>query len=87
MKVILARSFLKNLRNISPKVVQRFKERCEMFAENPFNPSLHNHKLHGEYAGYWSINVTGNYRAVYRLVEINRAEFFTIDTHSNLYGS
>ncbi len=65
---------------------QRFKERRNLFLENSTHPALNNHSLHGKYVGYWSINIGGNLRALYKY-ETNGAIIFTdIDTHPNLYG-
>jgi len=46
---------------------------------------LNNHALTGQWAGYRSINITGDYRAVYRLAEEDIAYFVALDTHSKLY--
>lgn len=62
------------------------KERIIIFSADPFHPTLNNHALTGEWTGYRSINITGDYRAVYRLVEEDLAYFVDLDTHSNLYG-
>ncbi len=52
---------------------------------DPFHPLLNNHPLAGRWTGYRSINITGDYRAIYELIEEDLAYFVTIDTHSNLY--
>jgi len=53
--------------------------------ENPFNPILNNHALHGKWGRYRSINITGNLRALYELIDIDTALLILVDTHSNLY--
>ncbi|OGE84471.1 MAG: hypothetical protein A2846_01020 [Candidatus Doudnabacteria bacterium RIFCSPHIGHO2_01_FULL_49_9] len=63
----------------------RIDERIILFMTNPFHPILNNHALTGKYQGYRSINITGDYRAVYELLDKNNALFVDIDTHSNLY--
>ena len=85
MRIFLARSFVKGLRKLSPHELERFKERRDLFLHDPFNPLLHNHKLHGKYVGHWSINITGDCRAIYRFIDSSSAEFVTIGTHSALY--
>ncbi len=48
---------------------------------------LRNHALSGDRAGQWSINVTGDWRAVYVFGEKEGVVIFIdIDTHSNLYS-
>jgi addiction module RelE/StbE family toxin len=57
----------------------------KLFISNPSAPELNNHALHGEYLGYRSVNITGDWRAVYEVQEDNAIKFLFIDTHSNLY--
>ncbi len=63
----------------------RVHERIILFMANPSHPMLGNHALTGKYQGYRSINITGDYRAVYELLDKNTALFTDLDTHSNLY--
>lgn len=42
--------------------------------------------LTGEYAGLYSINITGDIRALYKKVGDTYAIFGFIGTHSQLYG-
>ena len=68
------------------KVQKQFKKRLKIFLENPYHPLLENHALHGEWKDFRSINITGDYRALYYYLNDENVEFFIIDTHSNLYG-
>ena len=63
----------------------RFKTRIKLFQENIHHPLLHNHKLHGKYEGYRSINIGGDLRAIYKLTPPDTAVFVAIDTHTKLY--
>lgn len=64
----------------------QFDERLKLFLSNPLDPRLRVHPLKGNYSGYWSINVSGDLRALY----LKRGEeiiiFALIGTHSQLYG-
>lgn len=64
---------------------QKTIERLQLFSNEPFNPILNNHALSGKYRGRHSINVTGDYRALYKQIRSDIALFVDIDTHSNLY--
>lgn len=44
-----------------------------------------NHKLQGYYEGCRSINVTGDYRAIF-VEEVDSIKFLRIGTHVELYG-
>src|SRR5205085_10789567 len=47
-------------------IKQAFREVLALFLIDPLHPALRNHVLHGKYAGYQSIDVTGEYRAIFR---------------------
>lgn len=86
MKIVLHRNFEKQYKKLRPKEQNRFKERRDVFLNDPFDPVLNNHPLRGRYKGYRSINVTGDLRAVYRLLNDDTVLFVAIDSHSNLYS-
>ena len=85
MKVILAGSFMKDLRKVSTAIFEHFKERRDIFLRDPYHPLLNNHPLHGKWSGHRSINVTGDYRAIYYIHD-DICVFVRIGTHSELYG-
>lgn len=85
MKIEFHRHFTKHYKNIPPKIRYQFEERLFIFEENPFHPLLNNHPLTGDRKGQWSINVTGDWRAIYVFKNEDTIVFIDIDTHSNLY--
>jgi addiction module RelE/StbE family toxin len=62
-----------------------FRDALELFSENPHDPALRNHALTGKYQDFRSIDVTGDWRALYR-EEPERFVFMDIGTHETLYG-
>src|SRR5882724_10685707 len=73
-------------RKASPlEIKEAFRETLELFIENPTHKALRNHFLTGQYAGFRSIDVTDNWRALYRQ-ESGRVIFVDIGTHDQLYG-
>lgn len=85
MKVLFHKNFKRGYKKLSPKIQQKFKERLKLFLEDPFNLLLNNHSLYGKWQNFWSINVTGDFRAWYKPIKHDLVEFVLIDTHSNLY--
>ena len=85
MKVRFHRNFEKLFAKVPAKVQKRFGERLAVFLADPFDESLRNHPLTGEWAGFRSINVTGDYRAIYKAVDESTVLFEAIGTHSKLY--
>ena len=60
-----------------------------LFAKNPRELQLDNHPLRDEYQGYRSIDITSDYRAIYKETQIRNevvAYFIAIGTHKELYG-
>ena len=84
--VIFHSSFKKQYKKLRAGERERCDARLLLFAQNSFHPLLDNHPLIGEYAGFWSINIGGDLRAVYEFVDIDTVRFVDVYTHSNLYG-
>ena len=87
MIVFYSKKFRKSYRKLVPKVREKFKERRNVFLMNPFDPILDNHLLHGEYAGCRSINITGDYRAIFYHEGVGAVRFIAIGTHHELFGT
>lgn len=86
MAVKFSRRFSKQYDKCSPKVRQAFHNRLDLFLQDKFNPLLHNHALIGKYSGYRSINITGDWRALFQELEGDKIiHFDAIGTHSQLY--
>ena len=85
MKIELHAKFEKKFDTLSRKLQDRFFERVAIFRENQFHPILNNHSVDHAYSGWRSINVTGDYRALFEEVE-GGIVFMKIGTHPELYG-
>ncbi len=81
------RLFVRQWKRAPVSVRERAATRLQLLYDDEFHPMLHNHKLTGEYAGYRSINVTGDWRIVYRMTDPNTIYLYAIGTHSELYGA
>ena len=77
--------FDQQIRNAPDEIPEAFFAMLELFLYDPRHPALRNHPLTGKYAGFRSIDVTGDYRALFRQ-EGNRIIFVDIGTHDQLYG-
>jgi addiction module RelE/StbE family toxin len=78
--------FKKQYEKLQKKFQEQFDGRLNLFLENPGHPLLRVHPLKGRFAGYWSINVNGDLRALYRRNDDDIIIFALIGTHSKLYG-
>lgn len=79
------KSFIKQFKKSPQKIKTQLIKRIEIFSQNPLYPSLHNHSLLGEYVGYYSINITGDWRAIYAPISDNEVLFIALGRHSQLY--
>jgi addiction module RelE/StbE family toxin len=86
MRIFFHRTFKKHCQKLPKKTQQRFQERIALFGTDPFDPVLHNHALSGDFKGYRSIDVTGDVRAMYKVLDADTVEFAVIGTHHQLYG-
>ena len=85
MIIDLRKDFKKNLYKLPQKQREQFYARLLIFSENPLEPILNNHELHGKLKGQHSINITGDIRAIYEKIGEERVLFLTISSHSKLY--
>ena len=86
MKIIFHKSFEKQFVKLSNTLKVKAKERIKIFEKDTYNLVLNNHALHGKFVGYRSINVTGDIRIIYKLLDNNTAFFTEIGNHSKFYS-
>lgn len=80
------RTFIKRYSKVPKKIQSKFKVRLELFEQNSAHPLLNTHPLAGDRKGEWSINITGDWRAIFVYTTADLVLFIDLDTHSNLYG-
>lgn len=72
------------------KLPKKFQEQCDerlgIFTIDRTDPRLRVHPLKGTFAGYWSININGDLRALYLEEGDSIVIFALIGSHSELYG-
>lgn len=85
MIITFHRSFRKKYNRLPHKLQVRCDERMLLFENDPRHPLLEKHPLAGDRIGQWSINITGDYRAIYKFIRNGAVIFVDIDTHNKLY--
>lgn len=78
--------FKKQYKKLPRLFQEQFDERLKLFLTDPTSPQLRVHPLKGKYAGYWSLNVNGDLRALYIMRGDSIIIFALIGSHSELYG-
>lgn len=88
MEIFYKKSYEKMYRKLPLVIKNKVDERILWFRDNPFHELLLNHALIGEYEGYSSINITGDYRVIFAELSLwhyEFVEFVEVGTHSQLY--
>ena len=88
-RIEFTQRFDKQLKKAPPEIKEAFIEALELFLENPMHPNLQNHALGKKLTGYRSIDVTGDWRAVFKEKQTNEQKVIVFDlfgTHKDLYG-
>lgn len=86
MLLLTNKNFDKAYSKLPQTVKAKFKQRRNIFLADEFDIILNNHSLSGRYVGFRSINITGDFRAIYYRLEQDTVIFVDIGTHSQLYG-
>ncbi|MDD5769919.1 MAG: type II toxin-antitoxin system mRNA interferase toxin, RelE/StbE family [Candidatus Gracilibacteria bacterium] len=80
--------FDKSYLKLSQKLKLKVNETLVLITKNHFDKKLNNHALKGDFIGLRSINVTGDYRIIFKEISDNNyeiIELLKIGTHSELY--
>jgi len=88
MKIEYNKNFIKLYSKNNIKIKNKFQNRLRLFMSDPFLPELNNHALSWKYLWKRSINITGDYRAIFKELSnwnYEFIEFTNIWTHSQLY--
>ena len=74
-------TFQKQYKKLPTDIQFLAEERELVFKQNPFDPRLHTHKLHGQHVGFWSFSISYHYRIIFEFVAREEIHFHTIGTH------
>lgn len=86
MKIKYSKKFNKHFSKLPQKIKDKARRATDVFIENPFDPRLKNHPLHGRMNDWRSFSVTGDMRIIFK--EYNNyilALFLDIGPHSKVY--
>ncbi len=84
MEIKFHKNFKKKFKKIPVKIQEQFYERLDLFLQDKFDKMLNNHSVDNAFPNCRSINVSGDYRAIFKdqgCIII----FITIGTHAELY--
>lgn len=84
MHILFSKKFKKKYVKLPQSVQKSFDSRLVVFVHNQYDQILKNHELQGEWEGFRSISITGDYRAIFEEVG-DTVTFIAIGTHAELY--
>ncbi len=84
MHVVYRKNFDKKFKKLPEKIKNQFYSRIAIFIADPLDTRLNNHSVEKVFPSCRSINITGDYRAIF-YEEDDVVFFIMIGTHSELY--
>ena len=85
MEIVYKKKFIRQYAKLPVKIQKKFDEQVALFRNNLLDRRLNIHKLQGDKKPLISMNVTGDYRALFIWETEERVRFHEIGTHSELY--
>ncbi len=86
MQIDYTKRFKKQFSKLQLTQKNQFNNRVQLFIKNQADPILRVHPLKGRFAGYYSMNISGDLRALFYKEGEELVIFALIGTHSQLYG-
>ncbi|WP_324282521.1 type II toxin-antitoxin system mRNA interferase toxin, RelE/StbE family [Cyanobacterium aponinum UTEX 3221] len=64
---------------------QKFRNKLEIFKNNPFDSRLKTHKLSGKLKDLWSFSIEYDQRVVFYFIDLDQIVFIDIGNHDQVY--
>jgi len=80
-KIEYSERFIKSLKKLPQKVIEKAYSKEKIFRENPFHPILNTHKLRGKEKECWAFWVDYRYRIKFIFLSENEVLFLDIGLH------
>lgn len=73
--------FQRQLKKLPVHIKEQAEQKLQVFRNNPFDPSLRTHKLHGLLEGCWAFSINYSYRVIFGFFDEHTVEFYSIGNH------
>lgn len=73
--------FLKHLSRLPTRIIEKAKEREQIFRKDAFDPRLRTHKLHGKDKDSWAFWIDYTYRIKFVFLAEEEVLFLDVGTH------
>ena len=69
----------------NPLLVTNFRDKIEIFKQNPFDQRLKTHKLSGDLKEFYSFSIDYHYRVIFSFYDQNKVIFEYFGSHDDVY--
>lgn len=83
MRVNRSSRFKRSFRKLPSSIQDDFERKIKRFFQNPFDPSLKTHKLHGNLASYYAFYLQDGYRVLFDFEDDNNILLVNIGSHDD----
>jgi len=81
MKILYLPKFARQYRKLPENIKDLAEVKEKIFRQNPHDPKLKMHKLHGELRDFWSFSLDRRYRIIFDFIGKNTARFYSVGDH------
>ena len=85
MKISTTSYFGRRYKKLSATLKKKAIEREKIFLENPFDPRIDTHKLHGKKKDEWSYSIDYHYRISFIFIGKGEILYTNVGTHEEVY--
>jgi len=88
IEITLSPAFIKafNKRTkFNPLLVKNFRDKINIFKQNPFDMRLKTHKLSGNLKDFYSFSLEYDCRIIFYFADKNKVVFFDVGSHDQVY--
>jgi mRNA-degrading endonuclease YafQ of YafQ-DinJ toxin-antitoxin module len=81
MKILILPKFARQFKKLPETVKKSAREREKIFRQDPFDPRLKTHKLHGVLAGFYAFSISYSYRIIFDFADPDTVRFYMVGDH------
>lgn len=87
MEFVYSRLYKRQFKRLPRDLQMKVMERLSLFVRDEMHPLLDNHPLGHQWTGLRSINITGDYRTIFKKESATLVRLEAVGTHHELYGN
>ena len=81
MTISYSSKFSREYEKLPKELKIKAKEKERIFRDDPFDPRLDTHKLHGKFRDCWAFTIIGPYRIMFKFVSKGQVDFINVGDH------